>query len=354
VAISNPFNVNISNFDLPVVIGPSSVCVGTEATYSTPFNGGRTYRWNVSGGVIVSGQGTFSVVVAWGFLGAGSVSVFDSVDASGCNGTSLPMVVSVTDKPTALISGANSLCADAVSNYGTIPGANKFYTWGALGGTILSGQGTSMATINWDVPGTGYVFLYDSLIGSSCAAYAVKEVAVNPNPSAAFTTSQSMGGITLTPAEPNLQTKWYFGDGDSSTQYAPTHFYASNGTYTVNFIAKTLKGCTNTSSTDVNISTVSIAKYLANGSINFTAYPNPFMGATTVSLSLSETAEIGIDLYDMSGRLVKTLAEPNIKTAGDYEYAVMSEDLNSQNGMYLVRLKLNDQYHYLKIAEMGK
>ena len=354
VAISNPFNVNISNFDLPVVIGPSSVCLGTEATYSTPFNGGRTYRWNVSGGVIVSGQGTFSIVVAWGFLGAGSVSVFDSVDASGCNGTSLPTLVTITDKPNALISGANSLCADAVSNYGTIPGANKFYTWGVLGGTILSGQGTSMATINWDVPGTGYVFLYDSLIGSSCAAYAVKEVAVNPNPSAAFTTSQSMGGITLTPAEPNLQAKWYFGDGDSSTQYAPTHFYASNGTYSINFIAKTLKGCTNTSSTDVNISTVSIAKYLANGSINFTAYPNPFMGATTVSLSLSETAEIGIDLFDMSGRLVKTLAEPNMKTAGDYEYAVMSGDLNSQNGMYLVRLKLNDQYHYLKIVEMGK
>ena len=354
VAISNAFSVTISNFDLPVVLGPSSVCIGNEASYSTPFNGGRTYRWDVSGGVIVGGQGTSSVVVAWGFLGTGSVSVFDSVDASGCNGTSIPMVVSVTDKPTALISGANSLCANAVSNYGTIPGANKFYMWGALGGTVVAGQGSALATINWDVPGTGYVYLYDSLIGSSCAAYAVKEVTVNSIPSAAFTTSQSMGSVTLTPAEPNIQTKWYFGDGDSSTQYAPTHLYAGNGTYTINFIARSLKGCTNTSNSDVNVNTVSIAKYLSNGKINFTAYPNPFLGETTISLSLNETAEIALDIYDMSGRLITTLAEPKELSAGKYEFPYKASDYKASSGLYLVRLKVGEQYQYLKIAELGK
>jgi hypothetical protein len=354
VAISNAFSVSISNFDLPIVIGPSRVCIGNEATYSTPFNGGRTYRWDVVGGVIVSGQGTFSVVVSWGFLGTGTVSVFDSVNATGCNGKSLSTIITITDKPTSIISGANSLCANAVVNYGTIPGANKFYFWGALGGTIVAGQGTALATINWDVPGTGYVYLYDSLIGSSCAAYAVKEITVNPIPSAAFTTSQSMGSVTLTPAEPNIQTKWYFGDGDSSTQYAPTHFYTTNGTYTVNLIARSLKGCTNTSNSDVNVNTVSIAKYLSNGKISFTAYPNPFLGETTISLSLNETAEIALDIYDMSGRLITTLAEPKELSAGKYEFPFVGSDYKASSSLYLVRLKVGEQYLYLKLAELGK
>ncbi|MCG9880882.1 MAG: PKD domain-containing protein, partial [Bacteroidia bacterium] len=297
---------------------------------------------------------TSSIVVAWGFLGTGSVRVFDSVNTTGCSGFSLPLVVTVTDKPTAIISGANSLCADAITNYGTIPAANKFYMWGALGGTVISGQGTSMATISWDVPGTGYVYLYDSLLGSSCAAYAVKEVAVNPNPTAIFTTSQSMGAVTFTPSEPNLQCKWYFGDGDSSTQYSPTHSYASNGTYTVTLLAKTLKGCGNTTSTDVNMTTVSISKYIASGRISFTAYPNPFIGSSTISLTTTETQEIGLDIYDMSGRLISTLAEPKVTAAGTHEYPFVSGDYNASSGIYLVRLKVGDQYQYLKLVEIGK
>lgn len=354
VALSNPFSVAINEFAAPVVSGPASTCIGSEVTYSTPFNPDRTYLWDVVGGAIISGQGTSSIVVAWGFLGTGTVRVFDSVNTTGCNGYSLPIIVTITDKPTAIISGANSICADAVANYGTIPGANKFYFWAAMGGTVTSGQGTSMATITWDVPGTGYVLLYDSILGSSCAATALKEVAINPNPSAAFTTLQSMGGVTFTPSEPNLQCKWYFGDGDSSTQYSPKHFYASNGTFTVNLIAKTLKGCSATSSLDVNVTTVSISKYIANGRINFTAYPNPFIGSTNISLTLTETQEIGIDIYDMSGRLITTLAEPKEVSAGTYEYPFVASDYAASSGLYLVRLKVGEQYQYIKLAELGR
>ncbi len=349
VAINNPFTVTINNFDLPIISGPSSVCIGSEITYKTPFNAGRTYRWDVSGGIIQSGQGTDSVVVLWGFLGVGTVSVFDSVDATGCNGTSIPLAITVTDKPTAIISGASNLCTDAVANYGTFPNANKVFVWSVLGGSVLFGQGTSMATISWDVPGTGYVFLYDSLIGSSCAAFAVKEVSVNPIPSAAFTVSQAMGGVTLTPAEPGLQCKWYFGDGDSSTQYSPKHFYAANGTYTINLTVKSLKGCVNASSTDVNMNTVSIAKNMANGNITFTAYPNPFKGETTLALHLNQLAEIGLDLYDMSGRHIAVLAEPKQQSAGNYAFPMDTKSMQISSGIFLVRLKVDEQYHYIKL-----
>ncbi len=349
VATSNPFTVNINNFDIPIISGASSVCVGSEVIYRTPFNSDRTYRWDVSGGVIMSGQGSDSIVVMWGSLGVGSINVFDSVNTTGCNGVSAPLVITVTDKPTAIISGANNFCKDAIANYGTFANPNKVFIWSVLGGNILFGQGSPNVTISWDVPGTGYVLLYDSLIGSSCAAFAVKEVSVNPIPSAAFSISQSMGGVTLTPAEPGLQCKWLFGDGDSSAQFSPTHFYAANGTYTINLTAKTLKGCSNISSTDVNITTVSIANNIANGNLSFAAYPNPFRGETTLALNLEQPAAISIDLFDMSGRLISNLAEPTNKMAGNYEFAIDSKSLQMASGIFMARLKVDDQYHFIKL-----
>ncbi len=40
--------------------------------------------------------------------------------------------------------------------------------------------------------------------------------------------------------------KWYFGDGDSSTAFEPTHMYATTGLYYPTLVANTLSGCTDT------------------------------------------------------------------------------------------------------------
>lgn len=47
------------------ISGPQGVCDGGDATYSVYNRAGSTYEWNVQGGVLISGQGTNTVVIQW-------------------------------------------------------------------------------------------------------------------------------------------------------------------------------------------------------------------------------------------------------------------------------------------------
>ncbi|MCB2220736.1 MAG: T9SS type A sorting domain-containing protein [Bacteroidetes bacterium] len=70
----------------PEVQGPETVCAGHAETYSTLYNEGNTYDWEVSGGEIISGAGTSEIVVEWGAAGEGTVVVTES--SPECEGTS--------------------------------------------------------------------------------------------------------------------------------------------------------------------------------------------------------------------------------------------------------------------------
>jgi hypothetical protein len=88
---------------------------------------------------------------------------------------------------------------------------------------------------------------------------------------------------------------------------------------------------------------------MANGNITFTAYPNPFKGETTLALHLNQLAEIGLDLYDMSGRHIAVLAEPKQQSAGNYVFPMDAKSMQISSGIFLVRLKVDEQYHYIKL-----
>ena len=59
----------------PEISGPDSVYSDSTAVYMTIENPGNTYDWEVSGGTIVSGAGTYQLSVEWGDPGSGYVMV---------------------------------------------------------------------------------------------------------------------------------------------------------------------------------------------------------------------------------------------------------------------------------------
>lgn len=96
-----PVVVTVNPLPAPLVTGPTPVCVsvtGSTSTYTTTNVAGHTYNWVVTGGTIVSGQGTSSITVSWTTAGAGSVAVTESITASGCTATNT-LNVTVTPKP---------------------------------------------------------------------------------------------------------------------------------------------------------------------------------------------------------------------------------------------------------------
>jgi large repetitive protein len=85
----------------PLITGPTPVCVsinGSVSAYSTPDIPGHSYTWSVAGGSIAAGQNTNQINVTWTTPGAGTVSVTETITASGCF-ANIVKNITVTPKP---------------------------------------------------------------------------------------------------------------------------------------------------------------------------------------------------------------------------------------------------------------
>lgn len=65
-------------------------------------------------------------------------------------------------------------------------------------------------------------------------------------------------------------------------------------------------------------------------------FPNPFSSTTTVQYTLDEPSSIQMELYDINGRLVKTILPKSYEEEGMYEIRIERNDL--QFGMYYLHL----------------
>ncbi|MDD2889708.1 MAG: C25 family cysteine peptidase [bacterium] len=84
------------------------------------------------------------------------------------------------------------------------------------------------------------------------------------------------------------------------------------------------QGVSETSTSDYNVS------------VNVKAYPNPVVRSTIISYQIPFNNKVSVELYDLSGRQVKTLVNGEQK-AGTYNIKLDTEKLS--NGIYFVRLK---------------
>jgi hypothetical protein len=62
-------------------------------------------------------------------------------------------------------------------------------------------------------------------------------------------------------------------------------------------------------------------------------YPNPFNPSTTISYQLSETGNVDLTVYDLSGKKIETLIS-SIQSAGTYDYTWQAGNYSS--GLYFV------------------
>lgn len=77
----------------PLPVGPATVCFtdqNTPQTYNTPATPGSDYQWQVTGGIIQSGQGTNEIQVLWDGPGTGELFFTESTSTATdiCDGDS--------------------------------------------------------------------------------------------------------------------------------------------------------------------------------------------------------------------------------------------------------------------------
>lgn len=135
------------------ISGEGTVCINSTQTYSVPPQTGSSYTWEVTGGEIQSGQGSASISVRWIASGDQRISVI----ASSTCGKSEPTFKSIKankapDQPAAIAGEAITPLGQFTYQTTAIPGLN--YKWSISGGgKIISGQGSSSITVNWEQEG---------------------------------------------------------------------------------------------------------------------------------------------------------------------------------------------------------
>lgn len=146
-----------------VPIGKITVCEFTSGViYKVTKVNNSSYNWIVSGGVLVSGQGTEQIVVDWASSTFGSVVVqetsFDPVSKIPCIGAMRALNVYVAPVPKKLtVAGTFKLCQQtgegAYSVTSSLPGSR--FLWSVNGDTNnISGQGNSTITFPYSSFGT--------------------------------------------------------------------------------------------------------------------------------------------------------------------------------------------------------
>lgn len=76
------------------IIGNATVQQSSNELYVIDDNSSSTYNWEISGGSIISGQGSDSIHIQWGTIGTGSIKVIE-IDENGCKGDTISFEVTI-------------------------------------------------------------------------------------------------------------------------------------------------------------------------------------------------------------------------------------------------------------------
>ncbi|MGZ4076420.1 MAG: DUF7948 domain-containing protein [Bacteroidia bacterium] len=248
--------ITVSSNTLPstsAITGVSPLCQNAVGTiYSVTNTVGSTYNWTVPpGAVITSGQGTNSINVNWGTTG-GTISV---IETNPCGSdTAVVYPVTITPAPVVTFSqNINQGCSPLLVNFTDATVVNPgdtitSWSWVFGDGNISSLQNPSNI---YAIAGSYNVTLtITTNLGCTATTTVTNAVNIFPNPTAAFTTQESVINIsdpTVHFIDQSVYTinswMWSFGDGDSSLIQNPEHVFPDPGAYNVVLTVTNQYGC---------------------------------------------------------------------------------------------------------------
>ncbi|MFN9115869.1 MAG: PKD domain-containing protein, partial [Bacteroidota bacterium] len=140
------------------------------------------------------------------------------------------------------------------------------YSWRFGDGTTST---ASNPTKTYSAAGT-YSIRLIAITGNIFRDTLTRIVTVNPNPTAAFSLSNSAqclkaNSFSVTNSSSGATSySWTFGDGSSSTAASPTKTYSTAGTYTVRLVAFNSSGCSDTLTRNITVYPQPVAAFSLN------------------------------------------------------------------------------------------
>ena len=306
--------------------GPITFCSGGNVVLTSSASSGNTWSTTATTNAItVSSSGSYTVT---------------ETDVNGCQATSVATAVTVNplpSTPTISASGPLTFCS----------GGSVVLTSSAASGNTWSTTATTNAiTVN----ASGSYTVTETDVNSCQATSAATTVTVDPAPTAVGSVGTAAGN-TITFANASVGATsyvWNFGDlSPTSTLTAPVYSYTANGTYTVTLIASN-GTCTDTTTFTVTITTTGIDGLgLISGML---VYPNPLTSDSHLELNLTESTEVNVFVYDVTGKVVANVYNGELPAginklkldisnleAGIYYTTIVSKDSNKTLKMIIIK-----------------
>ncbi len=330
------------------VLGDTLVCPGETYLYTidptnTTSSINATYSWSITGGTPATHNGD-NCVITWNATGPYSIDVVNSTNGwPTCQSSSFLKTINSLSLASPVISGSSIVCTNDRSNFEitNVYPNDAVITWGVADaslGSVVSGQGSSNATIEWgDQLGSTDIIVTVEICGATVSntfpvtligtsvSFTIPNNIVCPQSSVTFTASSLIGDFS-----------WNFGDGNTTTltnTSTVTHSYSTAGEYNVILTLIDGNQCTSVATNLIEISG-------PVGHIN----PNPNSGSIqycdghTISEVLSVTTASNANPSSWewyhNGSLVQNggntypiiLSPPNYTSAGTYN--VVLTDVN--------------------------
>ena len=237
---------------LPVITGPSVYCIGdpnVRYSFSQPIFNGANYVWNVSGGNIISGQGSSSIEVRWNQ--SQSVGTVSLVIEYGICPVPLvtPYQVAINPVPNPSIGIPNPICVGSPLTFSGSGGPT--YSWSFPGNSNLDLTNLTAPVVTYNSEGIYNASL--TVTSNGCAATSTVNFTVNPLPIAFVTTPDDNTfctypvNITLYAVDADQYTFVWHGPGITNSSIPTIFNQTVNGPSTYYVVVTNQFGCTNTS-----------------------------------------------------------------------------------------------------------
>ena len=223
-----------------------TICSGSPASIGDTAVIGNAYTWtsNPAGFSDTSAMPTVYPVVTTTYY------LTESLTASGCS-KSDSVVITVNPAPAAYTVSNMPICfgGSVLLGKASVTGDSYIWTSSPIGFSDTSAD----PNVNPGVTTTYY--LTESITATGCSKSDSVVITVNPVPNDTFSQKVNLANVTFTPADSTLAFySWSFGDGTTDSSEAPTHIYASSGTFEVHLTVTSHNGCVASDSQSVVIS----------------------------------------------------------------------------------------------------
>lgn len=294
----------------------STACVGQTVTFTNTSNGAASYTWNFDAGASPSAA-----------TGAGPHTV--TYSANGSKNVTLS------------INGGSSTSEQTIQ-VNALPYAPAFNIVNSCGSSVISATGSNIAwsngstgssiTVNSSAPIT-----FTQTVNGCTSIAATAFPAPLPNPNVSMSQIAALcnysQAITLNQGQPSGGT--YSGQGVTNGMFNPSA--VGNGNYQITYSYTAPNGCTQTATSQVNVSGC-LGVEDANEMV-FNVFPNPSTGM--VKIVSSQAIQL-IVVLDVMGRVVEQHEANN-------ELEVQLDLTRLAAGTYHVQSKMNDM---IKITQL--